>query len=393
MAISLLVFDSHPVQYRVPLYQEIERLEQGSIHVAYASDCSIRGFTDAGFGINIAWDIPMLDGYSNTILHGDNGVPFSSWNSFTGKGVQQLIRTVKPKAILLTGLNFRFYWTAYLEARKQGIPIWLRCETQDHALQRSKVKAVFRSLIYQAAYVALNRIFFIGELNKRHYLKSQVKTSKLRPAHYGTEDKFLAIVELEKQAMRLRGRTAAGIAPTDFVIGFSGKLIAKKNPDIIFSMLEYLPVALRRSVHIYFMGSGELHEQLTLMADKAFNQYGIKTSFMGFVNQSQLATNYLSMDVMVLPSRKMGETWGLVANEAMQAGCSVVVSDAVGCSADFCNWERFRVFKEGDPVALATQIFSLSNYNRDFNWAKKKLEPYSIHATANSLLKELRQIK
>jgi glycosyltransferase involved in cell wall biosynthesis len=393
MAISLLVFDSHPVQYRVPIYQEMEKLQPGSIHVVYGSDCSVRGFADAEFGITLAWDVPMLEGYPNTILNCEKGTPLSGWNSLTGQGVQQLIKTLKPTAILLTGFNFRFDWVAYLAARKNRIPIWLRCETQDHALHRSKLKSAFRSIVYKTAYLALNRIFYIGELNKRHYLKHRVKALRLRPARYGTEDKFLNIIEEDKQNMRLKGRITAGISPSNFVIGFSGKLINKKNPDIIYTMLEYLPEALRSNVHIYFMGSGELHDKLTLMAEKAYQQYGIKTSFTGFVNQSQLAMNYLAMDVMVLPSRKMGETWGLVANEAMQAGCGVIVSDAVGCSADFANWERFRVFKEGDPLALATQVFSLSNYYRDFNWAKKKLEPYTIHATAKSLLIELRQAK
>jgi len=30
---------------------------------------------------------------------------------------------------------------------------------------------------------------------------------------------------------------------------------------------------------------------------------------------------------MVLPSRRAGETWGLVVNEALQAGCAVIVSE------------------------------------------------------------------
>jgi hypothetical protein len=43
---------------------------------------------------------------------------------------------------------------------------------------------------------------------------------------------------------------------------------------------------------------------------------------------------------------KNGRDWGLVANEALQAGCGVVVSSAVGCSIDFKNLDRFAVFEE-----------------------------------------------
>lgn len=181
----------------------------------------------------------------------------------------------------------------------------------------------------------------------------------------------------------------AGIDYSAFVIGFSGKFIVKKNPDVLFSMLEYLPEELRQKTHLYFMGSGELREELDRLSDETEMKYGVKTFFSGFVNQSQAPSHYLAMDIMVLPSRRMGETWGLVANESMQSGCSVIVSDAVGCSADFHTWKRFRVFPEGDASELARQVTSLAKYTRDFDWARPQLEQYSMRATATSLLREL----
>ena len=99
------------------------------------------------------------------------------------------------------------------------------------------------------------------------------------------------------------------------------------------------------------------------------------------------------MDIMVLPSRRMGETWGLVANEAMQAGCGVIVSEAVGCSADFKSWERFRVFKESNAEDLAHCVLQLSEFARDFNWARQKLEKYALKATAESIAQELYALK
>ncbi|WP_432713827.1 glycosyltransferase, partial [Pedobacter sp.] len=393
MAINLLVFDSHPVQYRVPIWQAMEKIHPGSIHVVYGSDCTIQGFADHEFGITFAWDVPMLAGYPSTILNCVKGKPLAGWGSLTGKGVKEMISQLAPSAVLLTGLNFRFDLTAYLEARRQGIPVWLRCETQDHAFRRSKLKTIVRSLIYKSAYLFLNRVFYIGELNKRHYLKHHVNPIKLKPARYGTEDKFAEIKSEDKLRLRSYTRKAAGAVSNAFVIGFSGKLIPKKNPELLFYMLDYLPAEVRARTHLYFVGSGELLEPLQHLATTALKKYGVKTFFAGFINQSQLPAHYLAMDIMVLPSRKMGETWGLVANEAMQAGCGVVVSNAVGCSADFYAWERFRVFKNGDALSLAGKVASLSHYPREFEWAKSKLQSYSIKATADSLLNELKLIK
>lgn len=391
MSKRLLVFDTHPVQYRVPVWQVMEEMSPGSVHVVYASDCSVKGYADKEFGCLVAWDVPMLEGYDFTILHSEKGVPFLTWGSLTGKGVRDIIQEKKPDAVLLTGLNYQFYVTAVIEARKMRIPVWLRCETQDLAYTRSAFKSAGRSLVYRLAYRTLDRIFYIGELNRKHYIDHNVGEARLKPARYGTPDKFADISWEEKASLRLKIRKNAGIDHSAFVIGFSGKFITKKNPGILFSMLEHLPEELRQKTHLYFMGSGELREELDRMADEAELKYGVKTFFSGFVNQSQSSFHYLAMDIMVLPSRRMGETWGLVANESMQSGCSVIVSDAVGCGADFCKLERFRIFPEGKAAELARQVISLANYNRDFDWAREYLELYSMKATAASLLRELEQ--
>ena len=81
----------------------------------------------------------------------------------------------------------------------------------------------------------------------------------------------------------------------------------------------------------------------------------------------------------------MGETWGLVANEALQAGCSVIVSEAVGCHADFDGLERFRTIPVHNVDALAAEIIALASIPRKFRWARERLEDYSVEAAARSI--------
>jgi len=387
---KLLVFDSHPVQYRVPIWRIMGQIEKNCVHVVYASDCSVTGYTDPGFGKTFSWDDPLLEGYRYTILNCEKGKPLSGWGSLTGKGVRPLINKLKPTAILLTGLNYKYDIVAYIISRFKGVPLWLRCETQDEAIaHRSKIKSFIRYIMYYVTYKGFNQIFYIGELNKEHYLRHGVPESKLVPARYGTIDRYSGWDNLKKSRELLAAREKAQINSNDFVVGFSGKLVAKKNPEILFEMLKHLPDELRVRMVIYFMGSGELEKSLISRAGQALQQFGVRTFFAGFVNQSQIASHYLAMDVLVLPSRRMGETWGLVANEAMQAGCSVVVSDAVGCSADFGKTERFRIFKDGDPIKLAEEVAYLSKFQRNFDWAKQSLVGYSIEDTAKALVENL----
>lgn len=387
----LLVFDSHPVQYRVPIWREMERLQPGSVHVVYATDCSVRGHADRGFGQTVAWDDPMLEGYPYTVLSCERGTPLSGWGSLTGEGVRRVLAEKQAKAVLLTGLKYRYDAIACLAARSRGIPLWLRCETQDAAFYRARLKSILRFLVYRGAYKAFDRFFYIGELNRKHYRAHGVAAKRLASARYCTVDRFTGMTDAEKAERRIACRSAADIADDALVVGFSGKLIPKKHPDILFGMLAHLPEELRRRVHLYFLGSGALEPSLCEAAAAAQGQWGVKTHFAGFVNQSGLANHYLAMDILVLPSRRQGETWGLVANEAMQAGCGVIVSDAVGCHADFQSWERFRVFPTGDAPRLAQAVTDLAAFPRSFSWARERLQAdYSIEATAKAFLENLK---
>jgi glycosyltransferase involved in cell wall biosynthesis len=387
----LLVCDSHPVQYRAPLYRELARRVPQGILVLYASDCSVKGYEDTGFGGILAWDEPLLEGYRSLILNAECGSPLRGWNSLTGRGLRAEVARARPAAMLLTGLNYRFDWSAALAARTRRIPLWLRCETQDEAFgARQPWKNAVRSCIYRNVYRMFDRFFFIGELNREHYLRHGVAPSRLRAARYFTVDRVSSGGERQREEARSALRRAAAIDEGAIVCGFSGKFTPKKNPQLLLAMLPHLPEALRRRVHLYFVGSGELDGELRRAAVAAKRDFGVETHFTGFVNQSAIGSHYLAMDVLALPSRRMGETWGLVANEAMQAGCSVVASDAAGCHRDFRSWERFRVFPESDARALAAAFEDVSRYERSFAWASGALEAdYSLRATADTLQQEL----
>jgi glycosyltransferase involved in cell wall biosynthesis len=189
----------------------------------------------------------------------------------------------------------------------------------------------------------------------------------------------------QREARRNNLRRKLNISRKQFVVGFFGKLIPKKEPTLLLEALPYLSPALRDRLALLFVGSGELQERLETEAANLQASYGVPAVFPGFVNQSTLVDWYLAADVVVLPSRRAGETWGLVVNEAMQAGCGVVVSDAVGSSADFRDWERFRSIPVGSPKALAMALNDLAVYPRSFTWAADRLKDYSIDAAAQAL--------
>lgn len=383
---NLAIIDSHPVQYRVPIWRELARLGFLSIRVIYASDCSVRGYEDTGFGKTVVWDDPMLEGYSYEVLDQISSTQPNGYFSLRGAGIWKALLQEKPDYVLLTGLNYLFDWKALVCAKLISAKVGLRCETQDEAAeQRSKLKSTVRDLVYKMLYSQIDHFFYIGEKNKKHYQKLGIQNEKLIPAYYFTLDRFNKLTEDQKEVKRMMVRTKYKIDGGKVVIGFSGKFIEKKNPKILFEMLQNLPKELQKKIVLYFVGSGELEESLKTLAKEANECLGVQTVFTGFVNQSEIGNHYLAMDLFVLPSRLMGETWGLVVNEALQAGCSVVVSDAVGCGGDFKSLERFRIFRTNDEVDLSHKIRELAKFERDFDWCEDIMQKYSLQTTVESI--------
>jgi len=378
-------FDSHPVQYKVPVYQRLQEQSPDSFQVIYATDCSVRGHRDVEFGKDVAWDIPLLAGYRNLILHNERGVPLSGFRSLTGRGIYRLLKSARPKAVLLSQFRFEADMVTYLSCLFLGIPLWIRHETQDEAFHRSTWKKGLRNVIYRAVYYPLKHAFFIGQLNREHLIRHGVSPQRMSFAPYCTASPAESMSDEARHRLRESCRSELGVSAGETLVLFSGKLIEKKNPSLILQALGHLTENERGSFKVVFVGAGELEASLVSSAEA----FPGRVHFAGFVNQSRITEYYLAADILVLPSRRAGETWGLVVNEALQVGCAVVMTEAVGCHREFGSWERVRVIREGAAEECAQALRELSKFPRSFDWCEEKMKRYGIRAAAEALAREI----
>ncbi len=59
---KIAILDTHPVQYRVPLFRKISEVANIDLIVYYCSNLGMnKKFFDAGFGKQIKWDIPLTE--------------------------------------------------------------------------------------------------------------------------------------------------------------------------------------------------------------------------------------------------------------------------------------------------------------------------------------------
>jgi glycosyltransferase involved in cell wall biosynthesis len=387
----LAIFESHPVQYRTPVYRELQRLVRNQFHVFYATDVSVRGNHDVGFGRVVAWDDALLEGYPNTVLQQERGVPLHGFCSLHGKGLSGVFAKYRPAAILQTQFLYEYDFAVLAQAMLRRIPVWIRQETQDEANRRSWGKNVLRSIAFRIAYSFVDKAFFFGELNRRHLVQYGIHPQRLVRSPYSTPDRFEGVSKSQFSQIREDCRAKLGIERDCVVFAFFGKLIPKKNPDLLLQAMPMLPADLKRRAVVLLVGSGDLQREMegqSLLLEK----WGIQSIFAGFVNQSAIRNYYAASDIVILPSRREGETWGLVVNEALQAGCGVVISDAVGCGPEFGSWERVRIIQQEDSGGLARALEELAIFPRRFDWARERMISYSTEAAAEGLAGEIRKL-
>lgn len=387
MSGKVYIFDTHPVQYKAPVYQALERMRPGLFEVIYASDLSVKGQLDKEFGVEVAWDTPLMQGYDYRVLNTEDPKYKRMASRFGSRGVYELIRNERPAAVMLTQATYHFDRVAYLSALMHGVPILIRQETQDltYAHQRGFVKSVIRDLIYRAYYWPASHAFAFGDLNKVHLMAHGLPEQRLSYARFSVANPVGGWSESEKRQVRESLRAQLGIEPSKRVIGFFGKFIPKKNPDLVMQALKHMPPDLLANLCVMYVGAGELEPVLREMAAEAEQEYGVQTVFAGFVNQSRLHEYYLATDVMTLPSRHLGETWGLVVNEALNAGCAVAITDGVGCYVEFGDLPRVRVSPTENAKALAQSFGELLVLERNFGWASERMKGYSTEAAAEAL--------
>src|SRR5580692_7970832 len=116
---------SHPVQYSAPMFRRLTQYLQFEIQVAFCNMQGAESQLDPGFGIDVKWDVPLLEGYAWVSLPNRSPVPKS--NSFFGlvnPTIWRLISRGKFDAVVLyTGYLCATFWIAIAAAKWNRIPV------------------------------------------------------------------------------------------------------------------------------------------------------------------------------------------------------------------------------------------------------------------------------
>ncbi len=353
---KLAIFMSHPIQYQVSLLGKLAKNINFKTHVYFFWNFGVKETYEVDFKREIKWDIPILEGYQYSFLKNFSLRPSPNFWGEINLGVISEIVRHRYDAILIFGWGLFSNWLAIIAALLSGTRIILHGESpMNQEAGKKGLKHAVRNMVLKKLFKRISAFLYIGEENKKFYEHFGISQEKLFFAPYAVDNKryFKEVESLIADKNKLK--KAAGISESGAAILFVGKLFEKKRPMDLLRAYEILLKSWRGDIKpsLIFVGDGSLRNELERYAA----DHGLtKVYFPGFKNQLELPSFYALADVFVLPSG-LGETWGLVVNEAMCFGLPVIVSDVVGCGADLVrHGENGFVFPLGDSKQLAGHL-------------------------------------
>lgn len=344
---------SHPIQYQSPLLKKMADSAEFELKVLYLTDHTLGG-KDKQFGVNVQWDTPLLEGYKYEFIKNNSPKPAVS-GSFWGLinfGILKKIRKEKADIVIVHGWAYCTNWLLFLFSFRLKAKLWMRAESplNQELLKRPFVLALKKFILKLFVFRKVDAFLYIGKQNKAFYKFFGVPERKLLFAPYAVDnDHFRNEFEKYKNS-RLSIRNELNIPENAYVYISVGKYMSKKRPlDIILAFQKLQdPTSF-----LIMLGEGALREQMEHKIQKENIQNVLLT---GFVNQSKISSFYIAADSLVLAST-VGETWGLVVNEAMNFDLPIICSDMPGSAYDLIehNQSGF-VFKTGNVDELAAYM-------------------------------------
>lgn len=355
MKTKLLYLVSHPIQYQAPMLRLISSAPDIELKVIFESDFSDGAYRDAGFGLDVAWDVPLREGYNSALMKEVD--------------VDTVLR--ECDVAWLHGWESAVFRKILAQAHISGKPVLMRGENWDGAMPDGVgPKAWLRKRYHKNIFSKCSAFLSIGSMNRQYYLKRGVPENCIFDMPYAVDNDFFASGATEDAAKEFK--RSIGLQAHQKSILFAGKFSARKRPELVLQAWQKAEWPNGESPVLIFAGDGELRKELELNSPE-------NVKFIGFRNQTALPAVYGAADVFVLASER--EPWGVAVNEAMASGTAVIVSDQCGAAADLVDNSVGAVVPTGDVEALAGFLPSvMANSGKMGMTAQKKISSWDLSA-------------
>ncbi len=321
--LRVLLIGTHPVQYSSPMFRLYAKDPRLEIQVAY---CSLQGAEaefDRDFGVEVKWDVPLLEGYPWV------AVPNRSWSPGLGRffglfnpGIWSLIRSGSFDAVVFyTGYAYSTFWIAVVAAKLSGVPILFGTDaTSLQPRDAKRWKLPIKRFLLPKIFRLADIVIIPSKAGRQFILSMGISDSRIVLTPFVVDNTWWN--ERASEVDRSAVRREWGVPEDAPVVLFCAKLQPWKRPGDVLNAFAKANV---ERAYLVFAGDGPMRASL----EAAAKSLGIaeRTLFLGFVNQTGLPSVYRSADLFVLPSEY--DPCPAVVCEAMLCGCPVVLSDEI----------------------------------------------------------------
>jgi glycosyltransferase involved in cell wall biosynthesis len=299
------------------------------LNVYYYSECGLQSSFDKGFGKEVKWDIPLLDGYSHQFLK-NFSVSKSmdcKWYNAINFSILNVIRKTSSKILVINGWSYFSDWLVIIAGilfRKQ---IWVRADNPLSQEVKTGWKAKLKKLLLRKLlFPFFDKFLYVGTESKLFFEYYGALPNQLVYTPHAVNNAWFQEYYNDKLHLKSTFREQYNIPKDSFVFLMCAKFISEKNHLDIVKAFDKLK---DQHSFLILVGDGPLKNDIHAY----IVTHQIKNILLtGFVNQTEITKYYQISDCFILSSSK--ETWGLAVNEAMNFALPIIISDACGCAFD-----------------------------------------------------------
>ncbi len=275
--------------------------------------------------------------------------------------------------IILCGYSNPTFMLAIFYMKAKRIPF---CLEADGGLIReeSALKYRFKRALVSAATTWLSS----GKGTTEFFCHYGAKRERVYEYPFSSLTDGDILPQVPSQEEKLALRRELGIKEKQMVLSI-GQFIPRKGFDILMEAAKSLP----QDAGIYIVGGEPTEAYLQMQKDWGLSQ----VHFVGFQKKEELARYYRAADLFCLPTRE--DIWGLVINEAMSYGLSVITTDQCVAGVEFIeDGVNGYLVPTENAEAVAEKIQAiLSGSPREMGRAAlETIRPYTIETMAKAHL-------
>lgn len=370
------------LDYRVPVYEELNKILNGNLIIVYAENenrTPLRVSTKIKekLGVNA---IALKDEKNFTIGNTKSNLANKSLNIPYQPNLLKTIMKIDADVIIVEGF---FQWSPYAFLKKifNKTPIVLSYERTKHTERNApKLRTYYRKLVSK---LFINTAIVNGILSKEYTNTLGIKNDKIVVGGMSADSEFFRVEN--KKLNKKESRKLWNIDNDKLVFVYVGQLIERKGIKELINSWKNIAEYIQRDILLLCAGDGVEKNELSNFIK---NNNIINIRLLGSIDYAQLPTLYNAADVFIIPT--LEDNWSLVVPEAMATGLPIACSKYNGCwpelVQDNINGKIFDPLDENSIIETIEYFYKNKNILKEMGLESNRIElRYTPKSAAESI--------